>query len=172
MVNLNPVEAVHAAITPPLSQYARNMIAHLDLSAHPEGGWYKRTWQSPLEYADSARPLASLIYFLLPEGDFSDWHLVDADELWLWHGPAEIELEVCDVDPRSLSADELKAQTTRTVLSVRENNAYGAAAQCLVRAGQWQRTLPTKSDALVSCVVSPGFTFNGFTVITEEDTCQ
>ncbi|MDK8073105.1 cupin domain-containing protein [Alloscardovia omnicolens] len=66
----------------------------------------------------------------------------------------------------------LKHKLRALFLSVRENNAYGAAAQCLVRAGQWQRTLPTKSDALVSCVVSPGFTFDGFTVITEEDTCQ
>ena len=84
---------------------------------------------------------------MLPEGDFSDWHLVDADELWLWHGPAEIELEVCDVDPRSLSADELKAQTTRTVLSVRENNAYGAAA--LMSCSRW--TMATHAANKIRC---------------------
>ncbi len=188
MRDLNPQTAVHADIIPPLSQYAQATIDHLDLAAHPEGGWYKRTWQSPLEYGNSERPLASLIYFLLPQGDFSDWHLVDADELWLWHGPNPVEIEVCDDDPRTLTREELAEKTVRTKLYISDtaedvagdssgdsahdnrkssDNVAGNCAQCLVKAGQWQRTLPVTGDALVSCVVSPGFTFEGFTVIDE-----
>ena len=34
--------------------------------------------------------------------------------------------------------------------------------QALVPAGTWQRTLPAEADALVSCLVSPGFDFSGF----------
>lgn len=162
MRDLNPTTAVHADAIPPLSSYAQQLISSLDLSAHPEGGWYRRTWQSPLGYADTDRPLASLIYFLLPEGDYSDWHLVDADELWLWHGPGALEIEVCDEDPRTLSAEELAARSTRTRLALSDAEH---TTQCLVKAGQWQRTLPTAADALASCVVSPGFTFDGFTVI-------
>ena len=29
-------------------------------------------------------------------------------------------------------------------------------------AGAWQRTVPTDGDALVSCLVSPGFDFDDF----------
>ncbi|WP_018143106.1 cupin domain-containing protein [Alloscardovia criceti] len=165
MRDLNPKTAVHADKIPPLSTFAQSTIEALDLAAHPEGGWYKRTWQSPLEYADTSRPLASLIYFLLPEGDYSDWHLVDADELWLWHGPGAVEIEVCDEDPRSLDAATYAKHSTRSTLKIDAEHPKDTCAQFLVKAGQWQRTLPGTSDALVSCVVSPGFTFEGFTVI-------
>ncbi|TCD54929.1 cupin domain-containing protein [Alloscardovia theropitheci] len=165
MRDLNPTTAVHADVIPELSNYAQQTIEHLELAAHPEGGWYRRTWQSPIEHGDSNRPLASLIYFLLPQGDYSDWHLVDADELWLWHGPAAVEIEVCDSDPRTLSEDQLTEQCTRTRLNLDPSQPNSTVTQCLVKAGQWQRTLPTEGDALVSCVVSPGFTFEGFTVI-------
>lgn len=54
-----------------MSDYARGVVADLGLEAHPEGGWYVRDWQSPQTDEASHRPLSSLIYFLLPEGDMS-----------------------------------------------------------------------------------------------------
>ena len=108
-----------------VSPYAQHLIDALDLAPHPEGGWYRRTWQSPIaaptgmpadaapattsnvagaadlsENSTSARPLASLIYFLLPAGDSSDWHVVDADELWLWHGPGAVTMTPPSLGPR------------------------------------------------------------------------
>lgn len=171
MRNLNPTRPVHEAGIPPLSQYAADIIAQLELSPHPEGGWFKRTWQSPLEYANSTRPLASLIYFLLPTGDYSDWHLVDADELWLWHGPTSLDIEVCDRDPRTLSKNEIAEHTSRTTLILDSDDPAQTCTQLLVKAGQWQRTVPSDGDVLVSCVVSPGFTYEGFEVI-DESTAQ
>jgi predicted cupin superfamily sugar epimerase len=40
--------------------------------------------------------------------------------------------------------------------------AAGQLPQALVPAGVWQRTLPGPADALVSCLVSPGFDFDDF----------
>ena len=40
--------------------------------------------------------------------------------------------------------------------------AAGQAPQAVVPAGVWQRTVPSAEDALVSCVVSPGFDFDDF----------
>jgi uncharacterized protein len=37
-----------------------------------------------------------------------------------------------------------------------------AQPQALVPAGVWQRTVPSAADALVSCLVSPGFEFDDF----------
>ncbi|MFD0705332.1 cupin domain-containing protein [Alloscardovia venturai] len=168
MRDLNPTRPVHESQIPALSTYAHDTIAHLDLAPHPEGGWFKRTWQSPLEFSHEGhgpRPLASLIYFLLPTGDYSDWHLVDADELWLWHGPGTLDIEVCDTDPRSLSPRELELRSTRTTLTLNAAHPEATTTQLLVKAGQWQRTLPAHGDTLVSCVVSPGFTYDGFEVI-------
>ena len=77
-----------------MSSYARSVVEQLGLEPHPEGGWYVRDWQSPINDQSGRRPLSSLIYFLLAEGDASAWHKVDADEIWLWHGPAPVTIEM------------------------------------------------------------------------------
>jgi predicted cupin superfamily sugar epimerase len=153
----------------PLSDYARRTIASLGLEPHPEGGWFHRDWQA----GDSAsatpeRPLTSLIYFLLPAGDFSEWHKVDADEIWLWHGPAPVRiglggsgeapiLESVTSLAGSGSESGVAADTHRVTYLTRPGHM-------VVPAGVWQRTIPTDADVLVSCVVSPGFVFSGFTL--------
>lgn len=155
-----------------LSVFARATIESLGLEAHPEGGWYRRTWQSSMaagqasdaadtsdmgEYATGARPLASLIYFLLPAGEASAWHVVDADELWLWHGPGKVTLELGGT---GAAPDE--GNVTRVVLGIDRETPEDVCGQAIIPAGTWQRTLPTTDDALVSCVVSPGFVYAGF----------
>ena len=141
--------------TPLLSNYAQHVIAELGLAPHPEGGWYRRTWQSATPVnAGGDRPLASCIYFLLPAGDASAWHVVDADELWLWHGPGAVTLEL---GGSGRQPDEAGARSV--TLRVDKDSARG---ELVVPAGVWQRTVPSSEDALVSCVVSPGFTFAGF----------
>ncbi|MCH9275143.1 cupin domain-containing protein [Bifidobacterium amazonense] len=174
-----------------MSEYARSVVERLGLEAHPEGGWYVRDWQSPIGAPEPAadRPLASLIYFLLPEGDASAWHKVDADELWLWHGPATVTLELGGSgdqpadDPAGIKTIVLgsgiaDAGATDTADQAHDDSAHASADLAsggpvptatpvgheVVPAGVWQRTVPGPGDALVSCVVSPGFTFAGFTL--------
>src|SRR4051812_49925021 len=58
----------------------------LDLQPHPEGGWYRQTWASPESVIlpdGRERALATLIHFLLPAGESSDWHRVASEEVWL-----------------------------------------------------------------------------------------
>jgi predicted cupin superfamily sugar epimerase len=38
----------------------------------------------------------------------------------------------------------------------------GQEPEVVVPAGQWQRTLPGERDAIVRCLVSPGFDFADF----------
>lgn len=43
----------------------------LDLEPHPEGGWFRQTWASPVEVTlpdGRVRPTATLIYFFVPAG--------------------------------------------------------------------------------------------------------
>ena len=163
-----------------MSPYARSLVDRLSLEPHPEGGWYRRDWQSPLPEPSTSRPLASLIYFLLPEGDASAWHKVDADEIWLWHGPAPVTLEFGgDGDSPSDDpavrrtivlgrgiADDGRPHTDGSTgdIDVAADASVDAVGHAVVPAGVWQRTVPGRGDALVSCVVSPGFTFEGFTL--------
>ncbi len=68
----------------------------LDLAPHPEGGWFRRTWTSPLpvETPNGPRPAATCIHYLLRPSEKSEWHVVTSDELWLWHGPGRLELSL------------------------------------------------------------------------------
>jgi predicted cupin superfamily sugar epimerase len=122
----------------------------LDLQPHPEGGWYRQTWASSesVTLADGrVRPTATLIYFLLPAGESSAWHRVTSDEVWLAHaGAVAIELGGTGPEP----------DPETTVLVDAE------LPQALVPAQTWQRTLLMDDDALVSCLVSPGFDFEDF----------
>ena len=129
--------------------------AALGLEPHPEGGWYRRTWASgaAVGTAGGPRPAATLILFLLPPGEASAWHTVTSDEIWLWHGPDPVVLELGGTGERPEAG-------TRIVLGGDE--AAGHVAQGLVPAGVWQRTLPSDGEALVSCIVSPGFDFADF----------
>jgi predicted cupin superfamily sugar epimerase len=125
----------------------------LGLEPHPEGGWYRRTWtaNAPVETERGERPAATLIYFLLPPGEASAWHVVSSDEIWLWHGP----------DPLSLQLGGSRAAPGHgPTIVLGPDEALGQRAQALVPAGTWQRTLPSEGEALVSCVVSPGFSFD------------
>jgi predicted cupin superfamily sugar epimerase len=45
----------------------------------------------------------------------------------------------------------------------------GRDAQVLVPTGVWQRTVPARHDALVSCLVSPGFDFDDFELAHGDD---
>ncbi|WEV75760.1 cupin domain-containing protein [Bifidobacterium sp. ESL0800] len=115
--------------------------------------------------ATEGRPLASLIYFLLAQGDASAWHKVDATEIWLWHGPATVGLELGGYG--DAPADE-SGRTLYTLgqglASADVDTSSTPVGQVVIPEGCWQRTVPGKGDALVSCVVSPGFTFDGFTL--------
>lgn len=128
-----------------MSGTAEAIIAELNLQPHPEGGWYRQTWQGPLR---DGRASGTAILFLLKAGERSHWHRVDADEIWLWHAGA----------PLILSLGETAASDHRLGPAV----LGGERPQILVPAGHWQAARSLGDWTLVSCTVSPGFRFEGF----------
>jgi predicted cupin superfamily sugar epimerase len=134
----------------------------LGLEPHPEGGWYRRTWASgdTLELVDAdgttrRRPAGTLILFLLPAGEASAWHRVASTEIWITNGTGVVALELGG------SGD---APVTDTAVALGTDVAAGQTPQYEIPADVWQRTLPAAHDALVSCLVSPGFDFADFTL--------
>lgn len=126
------------------------LIAALELQPHPEGGWYRETWKGP---EVNGRATGTAILFLLKAGERSHWHRVDADEIWLWHGGAPLTL--------SLSAsDEGPARHVHLGPDV----LAGQSPQIVVPAHHWQAAASQGAFTLVSCTVSPGFRFEGFTL--------
>lgn len=130
------------------------IIARLALQPHPEGGWYRETWRA--EAPDGQRAGATAILFLLEAGRRSHWHRVDAAELWLWHAGARLRLlsapgDTGPISERTLGPDVLAGQIP----------------QAIIPPHHWQSTEAEAGWALVSCIVSPGFEFAGFTLAPE-----
>ncbi len=141
---------------------ARPWLAdQLDLSPHPEGGWYRQTWTAGPSFTPAGYPgprsAASAIYFALHPGEESRWHRVRSDELWLWHrgGPLRLLLGGGDARPSERPAEILLGADL----------AVGERPQVLVPGGVWQAGRPAAAEpVLVSCIVAPAFDFADFTM--------
>lgn len=138
----------------------------LDLTPHPEGGWFRETWRSSLALPASVLPqgaprdAGTAILYLLGAGQRSAWHRVASDELWIHQRGGPLLL---DLDP-SAPAGPDAAGSRRAVLG--RDYAAGDQPQVLVPAGSWQSARPAGADAvLVACVVVPGFDFADFTLL-------
>ncbi len=127
---------------------ADDIITHLNLSSHPEGGHYRQTWIAE----NTGRPTGTCIYFLLKEGEASHWHKVDATEIWLYHAGDPLILSMSETDAGPATDHILTPDLTRGV------------PQLIVPEGHWQAARSTGTFTLVSCTVSPGFQFDGFTL--------
>lgn len=127
---------------------AREIVEELELAPHPEGGWYRETWRA--EAPDGQRAAGTAIYYLLEADQFSHWHRVDANEIWLWHAGAPLAL--------TLSPDGHDAETKLLGPEL----ARGQRPQVVVPMNWWQTAASLGRFTLVSCTVSPGFTFDGF----------
>lgn len=138
----------------------------LDLSPHPEGGWYRETWRSELNVPQSALPpdyagprsAGTAILFLLMPGQQSAWHTVRSAELWLYHSGSPLLLEVGPEQDRAtthlLGADIMAKEHP----------------QLVVPPGHWQRARPRDAEpSLVSCVVVPGFDYADFALAAPND---
>ena len=137
---------------------AKDLIAKLDLQPHPEGGWFRETWRA--DAVDGERASGTLIHFLLQSDQSSHWHRVDAAEIWLWHAGNPLEL-----------AQSAPGSGEVTKVTLGPDILGGHAAQHVIPPGEWQAARPIKSEhdyVLVSCVVSPGFEFAGFTLAPPE----
>lgn len=138
----------------------QQLVAQLKLQPHPEGGFFKETYRSTESIALDALPerfggdrqLATAIYFLLVEDNFSAFHRIKADETW--HFYLGQPIQVVEITPNG----QLVQTTLGTEL------AMGQVPQYTVKAGHWfaSHVLDWQGHGLVGCTVAPGFDFADF----------
>jgi predicted cupin superfamily sugar epimerase len=130
------------------------LVRELRLQPHPEGGYYRETYRATMR-VEEGRAASTLIYFLLPAGQVSKLHRIDADESWHLYlgGP----LEIYELDEQSPNASP-----SVTTLGTRLDR--GERPQHVVPAGRWFGAAPAPGApyALVGCGVAPGFAFATF----------
>ena len=141
---------------PPLAE-------QLNLLPHPEGGWFRETWRSPVSFwpdgYSGQRSIATAICYLLHPGEESRWHVVLSDELWFWHsgGPLALRLGGHAAEPGEADAVH--------ELILGDDLPAGQRVQAVVPGGTWQCAAPAgRHPVLVSCVVAPGFDYADFRV--------
>ena len=127
---------------------ADQIIARLNLTPHPEGGHYRQTWIAD----NDGRPTGTCIYVLLKSGEASHWHRVDATEIWLYHSGAPLVLSIAE------------KQTGPAIDHLLTPDLTEGEPQLIVPEHHWQAARSTGDFTLVSCTVSPGFDFAGFTL--------
>jgi uncharacterized protein len=130
---------------------AAEIIEHLGLIAHPEGGWYRETWRSDSRVVgDEDRAAGTAILFLLVAGELSHWHRIDAAEMWHHYAGAPLELWI--------SPDGVE----RDLHLVGVDLMAGEQPQVVVPPGAWQAASSRGDFTLVGCTVVPGFSFDHF----------
>lgn len=130
---------------------SKNWVNDLQLEPHPEGGYYRRIYESEYKTPTPSgdRPSATSIHYLLERHDFSAWHKIKHDEIWFFHDGGQ--------------------------LLIRSLNPQGEIIEHLLGDDQLSVTIPgntwfcselaeksPQDFALVSCVVTPGFDFADF----------
>ncbi len=130
-------------------QTAEQIIEKLDLSPHPEGGFFRETQR--IESKLGQRSLSTSIYFLLQRGQASHWHRIDACETWHFYAGSPLELlssssEQGPIETRFLGPDLHSGQQP----------------QLVIQAHEWQAAKTLGDYTLVGCTVSPGFEFSKF----------
>jgi uncharacterized protein len=128
---------------------AADIIARLELRPHPEGGFYRETFRD-IRADALGRACSTAIYFLLTRAEKSQWHRIDAIEIWHYYAGSPLTLRIahegCAPHEVRLGADI----------------ASGERPQAIVPASAWQTAETTGDWTLVGCTVAPGFEFGSF----------
>lgn len=138
----------------------KSLIEKYQLSPHPEGGYFREIYrsnqrvQSPVHNRE--RNALTHIYFMLPSGEISRFHRVEHDEIWNYYEGAPLKLIMFDGET-----------VTETIIG-KGHTDYTA----IVPAGVWQAAESTGDYTLVGCSVAPGFDFEDFRFMNEnEENC-
>jgi predicted cupin superfamily sugar epimerase len=128
---------------------ADEIVRRLGLVPHPEGGHYRETFRDG-RCDEAGRSAGTAIYYLLAAGETSEWHRVDAAEIWHFYAGAPMVITISP-DGHDASAHRLGPDI-----------AAGQHPQLVVPAGHWQTATSLGEWTLVGCTVAPGFDFAGF----------
>lgn len=139
---------------------AKFWIEKLNMTKHPEGGWFAETYRCgerissdalPARYS-GARSFSTAIYFLHESGDPSKLHRLQSDELWHFYDGAPARIVYIDSGGNLVE------------LILGSDFDAGERLQILIPAGVWfgAETLGEDAFTLAGCTVAPGFEFDDF----------
>lgn len=148
----------------------KEIIKKYQLSAHPEGGFYREIWRAKTSIKQGGKKYSAgtnIFYLLrnkLTYGDFSAWHkLIDLDETWYFHQGSPLLIYV--INEKGFLTEHKLGLNTGCLPQINiQRNCWFAA---LVESNE-------KQDAFsfVSCAVFPGFDFKNFVLADRTNLLQ
>jgi predicted cupin superfamily sugar epimerase len=135
---------------------AEYFIEKLGLEKHIEGGYYRETYRSKVSHEN--RSLSTSIYFLLKSGQVSKFHKLKSDEIWYYHHGSPILIHMINKE----------GEYSQGILGI---NSDQESPQLIIPADTIFGAEPVdrESFSLVSCMVSPGFDFEDFTLYSTQE---
>lgn len=134
-------------------------VRHLEMQAHPEGGYFVEVYRSSEKILQAALParysgdraFCTSIYYLLAKGDFSTFHRIASDETLHFYAGDPLDVHILD-------------NGRHTRVSLGRQVDLDQHLQYTVRAGAWFAAAPApdSSYSLIGCTVAPGFEFVDF----------
>lgn len=139
---------------------AKYYIEKLQLTSHPEGGYFRETYRSnellqqnylPSRYS-SSRAFSTSIYFLLEGSQISKLHKLKSDEQWHFYDGSTIILYT------------INKFGTLNKLLIGNKIENKESFQVNIPGDTWfaAEVMDKTSFALVGCTVAPGFDFDDF----------
>ena len=136
---------------------ADELIRRFGLEPHVEGGVFRELYREGFDRS-GPRPPHGVIYYMLGDNEVSDFHVLDADEYWLWHAGPDVELWSFGEDSK------LKVE--------RMGMGEGAQPCVLMPAGVTFGARPVKGASgamLCSCVCVPEFMYEHYRILTKDE---
>lgn len=143
-----------------MNSRATELIELLGLEKHPEGGYYREKYRSPLNI-NQGNSLMTSIYFLLTYDDPSKFHRIQSDEHWYFHEGSSLTIHLLNENGhqiKKLGLDLNEGQNPYHL--VKGNTIFGS------------EVIEKNAYSLVSCAVAPGFEFKEFELFKKEELIQ
>lgn len=126
------------------------------LIPHVEGGGFLELDEELP--AGSPRAASGVIYYYLGPGEFSDFHVLDSDEYWLWHAGGTLEVWLIE-DGRPVVKRLGVDEGSQPCVLLRGGTIFGA------------RHVPggCGDGCFVSCVTVPRFSYESYRILPKAE---
>lgn len=137
---------------------ADDLAARFRMERHVEGGGYLELNEAA---TDSERAPSGVIYYHLGSGEYSDFHVLDSDEYWLWHAGSTLEIW--------MAAENGEMHLARL-------GVEGNASPCVrVPAGVVfgaRHEIGAADGTFVSCVTVPRFSYANYRILPKAEVLE
>ena len=136
---------------------ADELLGRFRLEPHVEGGAFRELDEEDTRFP--GRAPSGVIYYYLGAEEYSDFHVLDSDEYWLWHAGSPLEIWMID-EKGELSIKRLGIdEKSEPCVLVPRGIIFGA------------KHVDGDADdgTLLSCITVPRFSYETYRLLSREE---